>query len=252
MSRSNPNENAVNPCKHWFQWDGGDGKGFKAYDKENKKNVITPLPFKFLILDRLTTVTGFNEPENIGYYSNEIRNIKEDILTVRSKNGIEAKGTWEQVKAQLGSKGASFAQSVYIMFYQGKEAVLGNIKMSGAAIENWFAFCKENKIMEIGVNVKSANPKKKGKVEYFEPVFEAIKVSEASNNAAVEMDKELQAYLVEYLEKNKTSVDAFETKSEPKADQPKHEVVKQESEKEPDIVKGTFVGSADDDDGLPF
>jgi len=38
MSRSNPNEELVNPCKYWFQWDGGDGKGFKSYDKTTKKN----------------------------------------------------------------------------------------------------------------------------------------------------------------------------------------------------------------------
>lgn len=252
MSRSNPNEELINPCKHWFQWDGGDGKGFKSYDKETKKNVITPLPFKFLILDRLTTVVGFNEPEQIGYYSNEIRDLK-DQLTVRSKNGIEAKGTWEQVKAQLGTKGASYAQSVYIMFYQGKEAVLGNIKMSGAALENWFGFCKENKIMEIGVQVRTTNEKKKGKVVYFEPVFEAIKVSEASNAAAVEMDKELQAYLVSYLEKNKTTAEAVETKSEPKTET-KEEVKAEVKKEEKEEVKHEDINTAGaiDDDDLPF
>jgi len=248
MSRSNPNEELVNPCKYWFQWDGGDGKGFKSYDKTTKKNVITPLPFKFLVLDRLTTVTGFNEPENIGYYANEIRDIKNDILTVRSKNGIEATGTWESVKSKLGVKGASFCQSVYIMFYVGKEPMLGNIKMSGAAIENWFGFCKENRIMEIGVQVKAANPKKKGKVEYFEPVFEVLKISDASNEAAIEIDKGLQEYLSAYLLKNKSTVAMPETTETKATEQPKREEVK----KEEASVDNFTTASADDDDQLPF
>ncbi len=251
MSRSNPNEELVNPCKNFFQWDGGDGQGFKRYDKETKTNIITPLPFKFLVLDRLTTVTGFNEPEKIGYYSNEIRDIKNDILTVRSKNGIEAVGTYEDVKAKLSAKGASYCQSVYVMFFIGKEPTLGNIKMSGASLENWFAFCKENKIMEIGVQVKSTNEKKKGKVVYYEPVFEALKVSDSTNQAAVELDKVLQEYLTGYLLKNKSTVTLpeAETKAEPAKEQPKQEAKAEAKTEEVDI---TTANLGDDDSDLPF
>lgn len=250
MSRSQPeNEVQVNPCKHWFQWDGGDGKGFKSYDKVAKKNNITALPFRFLVLDKLTTVVGFNEPENIGYYSNEIRNIKTDKLTVRSKNGIEAEGTWEEVKAKLGTKGAAFCQSVYVMFFDGKTPTLGNIKMNGASLENWFSFCKENNIMEIAVQVKTANEKKKGKVVYYEPVFEKMTVKEETNIAATEMDKELQEYLKAYLERNQTSTEAVkhENKVEEKATESKEEHSNKIEEKD------SFLSSLDDDgEDAPF
>ena len=250
MSRSQPeNEVQVNPCKHWFQWDGGDGKGFKSYDKVAKKNNITALPFRFLVLDKLTTVVGFNEPENIGYYSNEIRNIKTDKLTVRSKNGIEAEGTWEEVKAKLGTKGAAFCQSVYVIFFDGKTPTLGNIKMNGASLENWFSFCKENNIMEIAVQVKTANEKKKGKVVYYEPVFEKMTVKEETNIAATEMDKELQEYLKAYLERNQTSTEAVkhENKVEEKATESKEEHSNKIEEKD------SFLSSLDDDgEDAPF
>ena len=254
MSRSNPNEELSNPCKTWFQWDGGDGQGFKVYNKETKKNVITPLPLKFLVLDRLTTVTGYNEPEAIGYYSNEVRSLK-DTLIVRSKNGIEGQGTWEEIKAKLGVKGASYCQSVYIMYYKDKQPTLGNIKMTGASLENWFTFCKANKIMEIGVSVDSTNEKKKGKVVYFEPVFKAMKITEASNNFAIEMDKELQAYLTAYLTRNATTVEQPKTEEKvaetaqntaSKADLP------WEGKDEPNIQEAQIVTNADDSTDPPF
>lgn len=257
MSRSNPNEDvAINPCKHWFQWDGGDGKGFKQYDKEAKKNIIHPLPFKFLLLDKLITITGYNEPRGIGYYSNEVRSLK-DKLIVRSKDGVEAEGSWEEVKAKIGTQGANFAQSVYIMFYVDKQPMLGNIKMSGAALETWFDFCKNNKVNEIGIQVKTTNTKKKGKVEYFEPVFEAMKITEASNKFAVEMDKELQTYLTAYLIRNSTSVEA------PKIEEKQPEINPQKQETKPE-EKGdlpweknennsnTIVTNADDSEEAPF
>lgn len=206
MSRSQPENEIINPCKKWWSWD-SDSSQFKFYDKETKKNVLVKLPFRFLVLDRLTTCVGYNDPKKIGYYSNEVRDVKNDILTVRSKNGIEAVGTWEQVKAKLGSDGLGFCQSTYIMYFEGKEPMLGNIKMSGACIEPWFAFTKANNIMEIGVSVASFSEHKKGKVEYTSPVFTAMKVSEESNAKAIELDKVLQNYLTAYLLKNKTSTD---------------------------------------------
>ncbi len=251
MSRSNPSEEVqVNPCKHWFQWDGGDGKGFKSYDKATKTNNITPLPFRFLVLDRLTTVTGFNEPENIGYYSNEIRNIKSDKLTVRSKNGIEAEGTWEEIKAKLGTKGANFCQSVYVLFFDGKTPTLGNIKMQGASLENWFNFCKENNIMEIAIQVKSTKESKKGKVVYYEPIFEKMDVSEATNNAAIEVDKELQEYLKGYLERNKTTVEPVKHEAA-QATEVKSEAVKAESVSD-EFKNAGAAFSGDDNEDLPF
>ncbi len=203
MSRSAPEENLINPCKTWYQFDGDKGQ-IKLYDKETKTNKIIPLPFRFLVIDELITTTGYNEPEKIGYYSNEVRNIK-DKLVVRSKNGIEFEGEYAQAKEKLGTKGLDFCQSVYIMFYDAeKKPTLGNIKMKGAALGPWFDFKKANKIMEIGVSVASFKEGKKGKVVYQMPVFTAMKTSEASNEAAIILDKELQEYLKAYLIRNQS------------------------------------------------
>lgn len=249
MSRSQPENEIINPCKKWWSWD-SDSSQFKFYDKETKKNVLVKLPFRFLVLDRLTTCVGYNDPQKIGYYSNEVRDLKNDILTVRSKNGIEAVGTWEQVKAKLGADGLSFCQSTYIMYFEGKEPTLGNIKMSGACLEPWFAFTKINNINEVGVKVASATPHKKGKVEYTSPVFEVLKTSEESNAKAIELDKVLQGYLTAYLLKNKTSTD--KTQPEVKIDSTKPEAKPTETKAEIKVTEKVEDINFEGMDEVPF
>ena len=59
MSRSNPTANNPNPSARWFEWKGSTGK-LVWYDKEQKVNNEVPNGFTFLVLDQLSTVTGYN------------------------------------------------------------------------------------------------------------------------------------------------------------------------------------------------
>jgi len=208
MSRSNPtSENAVNPAKFFIEWSGSEGK-FKYYDKEKKENVFMELPFYFLPLDQLSTVKGYDEKAGLGFYSNEVRSTKSDILTVRTKNGVVMSGLYENCKEKLASRGLDYVQSVYVAIKEGKNYVLANLQLKGSALGPYIEFCKGKKMSEIGVAVKKANPMKKGATKYFEPVYEILKVSEEANNVAVELDRELQEYLTPYLAKNASAAPA--------------------------------------------
>lgn len=205
MSRSNPNEQLVNPAARFYEWSGSNGN-FKYYDKELKQNVDVPLPFTFLVLDTCATVKGFNDANQGGYWSNEVKDIRKDLITVRSKKGLEMTGTWEQIKAKMAADGVEYCQSVYIgIKMDGKNLGLANIQMRGSALSSWIEFCKTNKIMECAVTVKSATPAKKGATKYFEPKFEAVKIKEETNLEAIELDKTLQEYLKAYFERNATA-----------------------------------------------
>ena len=239
MSRSNPTENAVNPAQKFIEWSGSEGK-FKYYDKEKKENVFIELPFYFLPLDVLSTTKGYDEKAGLGFYSNEIRNTKTDMLTVRTKNGVVMTGLYETVKEKLSSRGLDYVQSVYVAIKEGKDYVLANLQLKGSALGPYIEFCKGKKMSEIGVSVKKANPMKKGATKYFEPVYEVLKVSEAANEVAIALDKELQEYLVPYLAKNASTVAVGETvdanqdnglNSKSKS-APKSEVKAEEEEKE--------------------
>lgn len=75
MSRTNKTLDVQkNPCQHWMQWDSGNGC-WKAYDKETKQNISYPSDTRFICLDALSTVTGFSDAFQKGYYGNEVRNV---------------------------------------------------------------------------------------------------------------------------------------------------------------------------------
>lgn len=206
MSRSN-NTEIISPSKRFFEWQGSTGK-LKYFDKsigEKGEIVILDLPFTFLVLDRLHTITGFSDADQSGFWANEIRDIKTEILTVRTKKGIEQKALYSELAPTL-NKGASYAQSVYIAYFEGKDLMIGNIKIHGSAIGAWIDFCKGKDLYKIAINISGATPEKKGATNYFTPVFEAKQVSEATNEKATALDVELQQYLDLYLKKQSVDV----------------------------------------------
>lgn len=207
MSRSN-NTDISSPVTRSFEWSGSEGK-IKYYDKdkgEKGENVLISLPFSFLVLDRLAVITGFCEPDNSGYWSNEVRNTKTDKLVVRTKKGIVKEGIYKDIIGSL--KGAQYGQSLYIGYYdENKELKIGKLVLSGSAIGSWIEFCKGKDIYKIAIKIDEAIPKKKGATNYFEPVYKAIEIKEETNNAAIELDKIVQVYLDSYFKRGAQPVE---------------------------------------------
>lgn len=220
MSRSNPTADPiVNPTKRWLQWD-SNSKQFKYYDKEaphptdaTKKgaNIFVPLPFKFLVLDVLTTVSGFSDAEQSSFYSNEVRNYmgatKVEVLDVKIKGKTVLKGTWDSIKDKAESMDAKFANSIYIGYFdENKNLLLGNIKLYGAPIGPWIATVgtvtkSGRKITDCAFKIVTTKAGKKGSVIWNEPVFEEIKTHPETNEKAIELDKVLQDFLESYFKR---------------------------------------------------
>ncbi len=241
MSRSN-DTSIKNPALKFFQWKGADG-GFKFYDKDKKENIDVPLPFQFIVLDTLSTIKGYDDNAGSGFWSNEIRNTKTDILTVRSKGGICATGLYEKVITDRNCTGAKYCQSVYIAYKEGKDLKIGNIQIQGAALGSWIEFCKKNDIYKISISVKSFTEGKKGKTIYQIPTFLVGTVSEEINAKALELDKELQIYLNAYL-KNNAKESVADIPVEIDTVEPKKEVVT-ETIADPPIHQGSLGDEGD-------
>lgn len=257
MSRSNPTPTqASNPCKRWFQWD-SNTKQFKYYDKElndgDGGNVFVPLPFKFIVLDVLSTVAGFNEKTNSSFISNEVRNYMNstasEVLCVRLKKEVVFNGTWNGIKEAATAKGAKFAHSVYIGYYDDNKVLqIGNIKLYGASLGSWMdaievANKKGKKVEDCAFQVATTKPGKKGSVTWNEPVFDEIKINDATNKKAIALDEELQAYLSEYLKKGATNTNTTTTQ-----DETPEEVIQQQNS----IEESAAPQGASDFDDDPF
>lgn len=202
MSRSN-NTELINPAIRFFDWSGEEGK-IRYFDKtigKKGENVEVELPFKFLCLDRVAQITGGVDRNGKyeGFWSNAVRNLKTQAFTVRSKQGIEAHGLYDQIK---GTNGVKFMTGLYIAFYD-EDGVLqiGYLKLKGSALTAWIEFTKSHRDIYAGAfGVTGKNECKKGTNTYFEPVFEHYpKVSDESDEAAKALDVHLQEYLTLYF-----------------------------------------------------
>lgn len=207
MSRSNPNENgAVNPSQRWFEWNGEHGV-VRYYDREAKRNIDVGTEFSFVLLDQLGGVKGWHEPSQSGIYSNEVKDTRQDVLIVRSfKGGTLAEGLYKDIKDRVNAIGGQFVSNCYIAYKDdaGKLA-LGCLRFKGAALGAWMEFTKAHRadLYTKGIKIAGYTEGKKGRIVYRVPVLKTVELTEATNAAAIALDKTLQEFLAAYLKKNK-------------------------------------------------
>lgn len=203
MSLSKPTNLNSNPSLKYFTWGGDEGR-IKYYDKKTSKNVFIDLPFKFIKLDSLSTVTGYSDSDDSGYWSNEVRSIKNEPFVVRTNKGIKKEGLWSDVGEALKAQGAKFANSVYIAYLNEKnELELCNIKFYGSSISQWIEFLKVDKSHSI--SIVGANEAKKGKTVYHTPIFQSFEITDKQLNEAEKLDEKLQEYLDKYFSYGKNN-----------------------------------------------
>lgn len=204
MSRTNKTLDVQkNPCQHWMQWDSGNGC-WKAYDKETKQNISYPSDTRFICLDALSTVTGFSDAFQKGYYGNEVRNVGKDIIRAMCDGKEVAKGIWRDIKIQV--RDIKFATSVYVMAKLGNDYQLANLRLSGAAVTGWIEFTKSvggisALFGDVVVTVTEVTQEKKGSVNYTVPHFSIVSRTLTPEAAAKadELDTQLQQFLEQYL-----------------------------------------------------
>ena len=207
MSRSN-NVDITNPATRFFEWKARNGE-LTYFDKtlgDGGENVPVPIPFRFLILDKVAQITGGKkighgkEKQFIGYFSNAIRNTKTEKFVVRDKHGIVGEGLYEEVKKITGVK---FMIGLYIAFYNDKkELEIGYLKLKGSAMSAWIDFTKAHRNLYDGafsVARGEADEDEDGRT-YYHPLFtHHANVSAEADEQAKELDRQLQEYLTAYF-----------------------------------------------------
>ena len=192
----------TNPASKFIDWKSND-KCFSYYDKETKENVSLPLPFKFLVLDELHTIKGWNDATQSAIYSNEVKWISKDELLVKPFKGNEiAKGLYKDIKEKVKSAGAHYVKSVYCMLEDGS---IANLQLKGAACQSYGDFTAKtrSRLSDEWIEVSNAIEGKKGAVKYTTPEFKFKKcLSDAEADLADEAFNTLEAYLKTYLIKS--------------------------------------------------
>ena len=200
-----------NPATKFIDWKSNE-KAFSFYDKENKVNVPIPLPFRFLALDELHAVKGWSDSCQSAIYSNEVKFISKEPLTVKPFKGNEiAKGLYSDIKEKVKAAGAHYVKSIYIMLEDGS---LANLQLKGASCQSWGDFTQKgrSRLPEEWVTIASAIEGKKGAVKYYTPDFKFDKsLSENENTMADDAFAILETYLKAYLVKAEPVIDAIDS-----------------------------------------
>lgn len=197
MSLSNPTP--TNPAQHFFTWSGSKGE-LSFYNKEKQQNITVPLPFEFIVLDELSTITGYSDQDQSGFWSNEVRNITKDELNVRTKKGTKQLGVYKELKGSPALTGAKYAKSIYLA-HKDKSGnyIMGNLKASGVALTAWIELSAKHNVQGGKVRLTGSTDGSKGATQFKIPTFEYDTFTPDEYEAAVELDKQLQMYLSQYL-----------------------------------------------------
>jgi hypothetical protein len=190
-----------NPATKFIEWKSND-KCFNYYDKEAQKNVEIPLPFKFLVLDELHCIKGWNDASSSNIYSNEVKFISKEVMTVKPFKGNEiAKGYYKDIKEKVVAAGGHYTKSIYVMLEDGS---LANIQLKGSGVQKWGDFTQKtrNRLADEWVIVAKSEDGKKGAVKFSTPSFSfANSISDEEANMADEAFNILESYLKTYLAK---------------------------------------------------
>lgn len=217
MSRSNPIDSTPNPATAWLEWKGKSGQ-LEYWDKTKQEAVVVKLPFTFILLDRLSTVRGYNKKMGSGIYANEVRDTLTDPFVVKAfKGGIIAEGLWRDIKDRVTSRsvGAGFAINCYIGAKEGDGLEIAALQLTGCALGPWIEFEQAHskpiappddpngkKVKEVyakAITVKAGPKQTEGDIEFIPPVFTITPLKPETNKLAIALDRELQAYLESYF-----------------------------------------------------
>lgn len=199
-----------NPAKRFLKIKSG---AVSFYDKEAGENIEVPTPFEFIVLDTLATIKGWSDADNSGFWSNEVRKVGSDELTIRTSQGVKGTGVWKDIKGQSSLAGAKYNSSIYIAT-KGRDGLeINNLALSGAALNAWIEFTKANSVTKNKIVLSDWADAKKGAVKYKTPVFTAVPFEDDEREDAITLDLELKEYFNEYFsDKDEAHVPAKNTK----------------------------------------
>jgi len=200
-------EKTENPCKKFIERKNGN---WQYYDKETKTNITVP-ELRFIVVDELSCITGFNDNLRSGIYSNEVHDLSKQELNVKSfKPGIHFKGLYADIKDSVTAKsvGGQFTKSVYCLLAETTGMTLACIKMSGAVLGGWIE--KGFKTYGNIITIDGYKEGKKGSVIFQIPIF--ISAGKVEGDVLAKA-KEQATPLIEFLKQYENSKSA-ETKSD--------------------------------------
>lgn len=171
---------------------------FQEYDKDTSSNKKVDID-RFVVLEEMTSVSGYSQKANKGIWSNEVLDLKHEKLQVRIGNEIEYEGYWSEIKDAVNGAGGKFT-NVVIALLPSNEIV--RFLFSGAACSGWIGKRFNPMARQCGVKFAGTTEEQTGSIKYNVPTFEPIELTEDQKKVAIKKWEELDAWLGQRNEHN--------------------------------------------------
>lgn len=171
MGRSDVKESSriKSPVKRYIKF-GGESGVFSYWDGE--KNV-TMDKLDMVVLDVRSSVSGWSDSIGARIFSNYFRSVS-DVVNVRAGDKDILSGAYSEKKGDIENAGGKFQSNVFALVDIDGEWVPSVLQLTGSGLGSWIKFVDENKMFSIYkslVSVTCGDKQKKGRVEFFSPVF---------------------------------------------------------------------------------
>lgn len=158
-----------NPSQYYLEWN-SEKNSFCYYTKETDEQTAFPLPFQFLPLKFMTTISGYDKDRKQGIYANEVFDTRLEHFRVKYRDGSHlVNGLYADIKDELQAVGGRYVRSIYAMTQKGK---LVNIKLRGEQMINFGVIEKHgNRWKDEWIQVATTESKVYNEKPYTVPVF---------------------------------------------------------------------------------
>jgi hypothetical protein len=206
MSLSAPKpEAAANPAKRKLEVKSGRIEEYIPAETKGEKGTIKKhdVPFGFVVLDELVSISGYCESKNNGLYSNEVTDHSKQKLVVRCGKEVVAEGYYENIKETVKALGGKYTIVVYAAIRKASnknELEMIRVTFAGGGVGEWFEFKRAENVFDGNLVVMSGwEDRKKGAVNFQVPAFSRHEMPEELKEKAIEMDKSLQEFLKVFI-----------------------------------------------------
>ena len=225
MSRlERPQSKSSNPATKFLTYK-SETKNFEFWNKEKEIKEYLEAPLKFAFLEHYHTVKGWHDATQKGIVSNEVYNIGEEPMTVKTFGGLElGKGLYKDIKDKTKLSGGVYHRSIYVMMEDG---TIGNLQLKGAVvgglskdtalskidIDGYSEFYKKNgRLLDNQwLVIQNFADAKKGATKFSTPIFEIGDCFTAAENSEIDRCAAiLQDYINEYKGKKVAEIEVLE------------------------------------------
>ncbi len=197
-------EKRSKPVDRYIQWR-SDKKHFDYYN--GTEDVPLEMPLKFAVIVEYACVGGYNDKNSSRIYSNDVRRIGQDVLTVRTwkpEGNILGQGVWKDIKPSIEAQGGRYFKSIYAVLEDGTPVCF---KIKGSAVAEWSNFTKAHgggyespNFNNHWIEVTGATEQKKGRVNFSVPKFTVGSNFTAKENKMIDgPSQKIEEYMTGYF-----------------------------------------------------